>query len=243
MEERRFDELTRRLAGPTSRRNVLKGLITGIAASAMGALGSHASAQGNSDAAHFCSAVFPPGPARGKCTSDAAHGTGLYYQCQGNQANVCQGANGPTCPDFASDSNNCGQCGNACEPGIACLNGTCGCPEHYQYCAHDDTCYHDNCIINPGYHIVFDPTTCGCVCMPGYIELPGGGCAVPCTSDTDCVDVPYADHCGTTAGGMHVCANSGVLTYCTPCETDADCYNGCFAVSAFCEDHQCRVGV
>lgn len=243
MEERRFDDLTRQLAGPTSRRKVLKTLLAGVAASAIGAFGSSAAAQGNSDAAYFCKTVFPPGPDRGKCVSDAANGTGLYYQCQGNTDNVCQGSDGPSCPDFSSDTGNCGQCSNSCDPGSPCLNGTCGCPEHYQYCARDETCYYDQCIINPGYHIVFDPTTCDCVCEPGYVTLPGGGCAVPCTSDQDCSSVPYADFCGTAAGGLQVCTNRGILTYCSPCETDYDCYNGCSAVNAVCVEGQCMGAV
>src|SRR5439155_6204908 len=36
--------------------------------------------RGNSDCAHFCQQV-PPGASRGKCVSDAAHGTGLCFQC------------------------------------------------------------------------------------------------------------------------------------------------------------------
>ncbi len=33
-------------------------------------------AQGKSDCAHCCVATFPPGPERGLCMSEAAHGTG-----------------------------------------------------------------------------------------------------------------------------------------------------------------------
>src|SRR5947209_18490866 len=36
-----------------------------------------ADAGGNSDCAHFCDAIYPPGPARGKCKSEGAHHQGL----------------------------------------------------------------------------------------------------------------------------------------------------------------------
>ena len=281
MEERRFDDLTRRLAGATSRRRVLKALALGAATSVAGTLGGgvaakgngNGSANGNSGAAHFCAAVFPPGPERGTCVSDAAHGTGLYYECHGSTANVCQSATGPSCPDFTSDANNCGSCGNTCDGGAPCLDGSCGCPENqtlcgtgcvalcaggqeldlttcqcgcpanYQYCPASQSCVYDECVINPGYHIVFDPETCGCTCAPGYVQTPGGYCAVPCQTDSDCTGVPYADYCGTAANGLQVCTNRGTFVMCPTCVTDADCYQKCASENGICVGGVCQAAI
>src|SRR5436190_15273752 len=66
------------------------------------------SAQGISDAAHFCQAL-PPGPSRSQCVSDAAHGTGLFFQCQGDINRLCQSTGIATC----------------CAVGQTCCSGTC----------------------------------------------------------------------------------------------------------------------
>src|ERR1700687_2561248 len=43
---------------------------------------------GNADCAHFCN-TLPPGPQRGQCKSDAAHGQGLCPECGGNVSRLC----------------------------------------------------------------------------------------------------------------------------------------------------------
>jgi hypothetical protein len=44
--------------------------------------------EGNSGAAHWCAANLPPGSARGRCVSQAAHGIGSYYECGPGGSNV-----------------------------------------------------------------------------------------------------------------------------------------------------------
>jgi hypothetical protein len=121
MDGKQFDSLTRALGAGRSRRSVLKGLGKGLGAAAAGAAGvaafgsrTEAANGGNSDCAHFCTATFPPGAARGQCVSDAAHGTGICYQCGPAAANTGLALCGQTCVNEQADNNNCGACGNVC---------------------------------------------------------------------------------------------------------------------------------
>lgn len=83
MDPTRFDTLTKSLGQARSRRTVFKTL--GVAA--LGALGlgtarpTGAAPGGNSACAAFCAQVFGDTRAAGQCTSAAAHGQGLCYQC------------------------------------------------------------------------------------------------------------------------------------------------------------------
>jgi hypothetical protein len=87
-----FDELVTGLAEGRSRREMLK-----LAGATLMGLGTAIAfwrpkavlAQGNSECAHFCNEVFPPGPERGKCKSDAAHGIGLCIECEADPERVC----------------------------------------------------------------------------------------------------------------------------------------------------------
>ena len=73
MDHNRFDDLTRRLATSTSRRQALK-LFGGGLLAALVPGSALAKGGGNSTCAHFCNSVYPPGPERTKCISDAAKG-------------------------------------------------------------------------------------------------------------------------------------------------------------------------
>ena len=81
MNPRKFDELTKELAKSTSRRNALKTIITASIGGVVG-LGAIRSVFGsNAFCDRWCHAVFGQTMAAGKCTSDAAHGTGLCVTC------------------------------------------------------------------------------------------------------------------------------------------------------------------
>lgn len=101
MDDRRFDELTRRLAQGVSRRAAVK---VGVAALLAGfGLRGHTAAQ-----------QCPPGQTanrKGDCSCPAG-------------TDACP--NG--CFDRKRDANNCGDCGNVCRPGEVCRKGECRCP-------------------------------------------------------------------------------------------------------------------
>ena len=85
MDPTRFDELTKALASSTSRRQALRrigGILGGTALASLLPGRVLASGGGNSTCAHFCNAVFgADSPAADQCISQAAHKTGLCYEC------------------------------------------------------------------------------------------------------------------------------------------------------------------
>jgi hypothetical protein len=89
MDARQFDAITRMFRVGADRRRVLGVLLGGLAA----VLGSRRAteAQGNSDCAHFCKEVFPPGRERGQCVRAAARGDAgnLCAACGADPANIC----------------------------------------------------------------------------------------------------------------------------------------------------------
>ena len=117
MEDERFDELTRSLARPVSRRQIIKVLVaTAVGGLLMrkGTSGAWADEGGNSDCAHWCNDHFA-GEGRGDCKSDAAHGTGLCHSpCGpgGSGGTLCGG------PDYASTT--CCATGQVCTPSGTC---------------------------------------------------------------------------------------------------------------------------
>src|SRR5262249_8270982 len=77
-----FDQLARDLAAGLSRREALRRLGGGLVATLLAGLSlDQAWGQSTGACAQFCTSIFPPGQARGRCTSDAAHQTGLCSVC------------------------------------------------------------------------------------------------------------------------------------------------------------------
>jgi hypothetical protein len=237
MDPQRFDDLARVLATRTTRRRVLRG-ITGTLAGLglVSAVGQVASADSQNDCATFCRQL-PPGPARGACVSDAAHGLGQCYDCgpgapAGSTAVLCD----DSCVDTQTDAGNCGECGNACPAGVPCINGACGCPSWLTLC--NGNCVSSYC----NFGEVFSSETCQCECAPGRVPLISNGrCSIACTTDADCGGYPGS--CATSTEGDRVCAD-GYLVYCTTCSASTDCQQGCFAVNVICsasDDNVCRV--
>jgi hypothetical protein len=211
MEDQRFDDLTRTLAKPVSRRGMLKVL----AAATVGGWFMHsrtgaawAAEGGNSECAHWCNDHFPPGPDRGECKSDAAHGTGLCHSPCGPD-----GSGGTLCGGPAYASTTCCAVGSAtpvCKGGV-CV-AACLAPLQTRCNPSTDTC----CDTGQGKTI----------CEPNFIgrpnaccNLPGGGCHnnLDCCADEFCFGgicqcTPPTNFCfhgeeccsGTCSGG--VCA-------------------------------------
>jgi hypothetical protein len=214
MEDQRFDELTKRLATPITRRQAFKALM----AAAMGGLiirsgGGKAFAQmgGNAGCPQFCNQQFAPGSARGKCKSDAVQGGGLCYQC------------GP-------GSNTCGltACnGVCCAQGAGCSNGTCACPPGQAVCgAGGAACF--------GVGTCTDLTTiqncaaCSKVC--GGVQP--GCCKGSCTDLAG--DVRNCGSCGNACAQGQTCTNGK----CQSSSPNPECAGkGCGSLNLMCNNN------
>jgi hypothetical protein len=83
---------------------------------------------------------------------------------------------GAVCTNLQTDNANCGACGNACGPGLACAGGACGiqCPSGESSCADASAA----CV-----NLRADPSNCGAcgnACGPGLL-CSAGTCALECT--------------------------------------------------------------
>ena len=156
MKERILDEVTKALATATSRRQALRRIGGILGGTALAGLFPGLALANNSGAAHFCASVFGANThAAGQCTSDAAHGTGLYYNsnCGGGTQSVC-------CP-----TNSNGQCtsyssATCCSGGQTCTNGTCAavCLPDGASCTTAADCCSNSCVNCTG------PFICGTPC-------------------------------------------------------------------------------
>src|SRR5215467_9610468 len=190
MNPTKFDELTKELAKSTSRRQALRTIVTASIGGVVG-LGAIRSVFGsNAFCDRWCHAVFGQTMAAGKCTSDAAHGTGLCVTCGSvAPADICcaRDSNGfciggtvvATC---GCDSSQCQTCDSTtgtcvgCPPGSTCQNGQCSCSNPgvcgtYQFgCDGNQNC------------------ACGTTAEGGSACVAGAFCAdlTDCTTSADC---------------------------------------------------------
>lgn len=229
MEDQRFDTLAKRLAGPISRRQVLKAIV----ATALGGLllrsGSGAALADNSDCAHFCNAIYPSGDAQGHCKSDAARGHGVCTQCGPaapvGHPNVCGvGTNtafccppeqpsccdNRSCLDLQTDLTHCGTCDNACPPAPAnateqCVAGAC------------------TFVCNGGF------TQCGNQCVDLNSDANNcGACGNACAPGASCTN--------STCQGTLTCTPATFPNF-APCNNNPSCI--CFRTAengSFCFD-------
>jgi hypothetical protein len=147
MDPTKFDDLTKALATPTSRRQALRRIGGILGGTALAGLLPGVALADNSACAHFCASVFGADtPAADQCTSDAAHGTGLCYTCgpasPGGTQPIC-------CPENGS-----GQCtsyssATCCSGGRVCQNGGCCLPINGR-CNVDSDCCSSHCQAVPG---------------------------------------------------------------------------------------------
>jgi hypothetical protein len=181
-----FDELAKTLAIAKGmpRRDALRLIGGGLAGGVLAAFGvGKALGQGNSPCAHFCVATFPPGPDRGQCVSDAAHHTGICFEC------------GPAAPEGHPPL--CGQV--CCAAGQVCQDGTCITPN---VCTTGFTCGSTTvCGSNESFSCFCFETTEGVGPCSSDFFCAG---ATACTTSGDC---PTGEVCTTnTCCGVNLCA-------------------------------------
>jgi len=133
MDPTKFDELTKALATPTSRRQALRRIGGILGGTALAGLFPGLALASNSACAKFCNAVFGDNtPVLGNYFSDAAVGKRLYHTCCSaapssicctrNISGFCSSYNGADCP---CDSSQCLTCDSSSGTCVGCPTGTC----------------------------------------------------------------------------------------------------------------------
>ncbi len=170
--------------------------------------------------------------------------------CQCRPENLC----GTACVDRQADTNNCGACGNKCDPGYSCASGSCTCPTGSDVCS--GVCVslmydNDNC--GSCGHACSDLELCDCgVCKCG--DEPGGSqcggvsvgkspgirCGMACIDPE--TDTANCGTCGTICGGGAPCEH-GACQGGDPCQDSWNCQSGqglvCDPMTATCQSGQC----
>jgi hypothetical protein len=214
---RSFDELARGLAnGSISRRKAIKFIAATTLGGILGLSGIGTAFAKNKTCAQWCAAVFGANtPAAGRCTSDAAHGTGLCSSCTTatlpssvcctrNSSGNCISYSGASCPCDSSQCLTCdsstGTCVGTCTSGQTCQAGTC-CTSNGGTCTSANDCCSGNCSSSSG------------TCAPLCPAPPACTDACPCPSGQTCLNgscCPNDQVCGSTCG----------------CPTGQTCQNG-----------------
>ena len=131
-----------------------------------------------------------------------------------------------TCVDTATDSNNCGTCGDVCPPQLVCTSSSCGCPSGQSLCSLGDAEYCASLQID-----VNNCGACGRTCSPGQRCSSGLCCAgrqVNCGGT--CTTCPVGGVCsGTSCDCPSGQTNCGGV--CTSLSSDSSncgtCGNAC----------------
>jgi hypothetical protein len=232
-----------------------------LAGGALGLVGVRAAGAEN-DCSAFCQSL-PPGRWRGECRSDCAHGTGLFFACDGNSAQLCLYADGSaTCcpadqpcidgacqgppPGCTSDAE-CSD-GNACTENICdTVTGVCSNPpiegcipcETAGQCDDGDDCTEDACV--EGRCVNTAIPDCGAICT---CPLKADG--EPCVeNDECCAGSCWQGFCGLGEVG---CVDVGGYCAGGPCCSGIcgeDCLCACLGTGDLtCTgDHQCCGGL
>jgi hypothetical protein len=221
MEPSQFDEFTKALATPTSRRQALKRLLAGtfgslLALSGIGTAFAKQCPSGQTDCGGKCVDTRTDPNNCGVCGTKCRSGLCVNGLCCPPGAGKCGNSccsltccGGNTCVDTQHDKNNCGSCGNKCDACSTCQNGTC-----VSSCPQGQTCQNGKCAPPP----ICSPAAsdycnalliCGpnsfCYCAQGvdgntYCLQIYGGCSPTCSSNSDCapgsICVSEASCCG-----------------------------------------------
>lgn len=221
----RFDELTKTLAGSTTRRQALRAVTLAAVGGLVGVRVTGTAYAANSACAKFCASVFGDNtPADEQCAADAAHGRGLCYSC-----GPASPGGGVTPAAICCTRTSSGYCASyttaaCCPSGQTCQNGTCITP-----CASDGgtcdpntpccaglICCNGTCL--NGNDFGTDNNNCGSCgnvcptganCAAGVCQQINGGA---CNSRTACFFTTPQIHLGACCNGT-----------CTDTTTDSNC--------------------
>jgi len=197
-------------------------LVLSVAASPQGGPGPCAS---------FCVENFHP---PSNCMREAAMGQGPCYTCGPLGTSPTQQLCGGVCVETASDSNNCGGCGNVCPAGSTCQSSSCICTNN-GLAPCNGACP----------DLSSDPNNCGAcgnVCPEGTCTDGECECPTPPTCGT-CGEFPGCS-CYDTLGGVQFCAVTipPDCPFLPPCDSDSDCGEDSACVVGCCGSTVCVIG-
>jgi hypothetical protein len=239
MDDRRFDELTRTLAGVSSRRSVLKALSGGALAAAGTLIGVNR--------AGACRPVTSICRKNGDCCSNNCGPRDITGRqrcaCPSGQTlcdGACKGA-----ADFASDVQNCGSCDNVCgaDPcfSATCTDGVCG--QTPVVCGANATCSGGACACDGGQTALCPNGDCcpvGQVCNSGNICTGTQDLGSSCMTDTVCASnlccpagTPREGLCGLPDGAA--CPNGSNNACCSGTCVEGTCQPARGALGAVCD--------
>jgi len=213
----------------------------------------------NKACAQWCAAVFGANtPAAGKCTSDAAHGTGLCSSCgtatppssvccTRNSSNNCTSYSGASCCSSSATCLNGSCCGNANACGSTCLAAPCDSSQCLTCdsstgacvgCTSGETCLNESCCPNDQVC----GSTCGCpsgqTCVNGNCCASGQVCGTTCCAAcATCQDGTCVSIC---PAGQDCLSNGTCATRCA-CGGSANC-GGFFPCACWCARGICGHG-
>ncbi len=222
MDPSKFDEFTKALVDPTSRRQALKTIIAS-------AFGGFLTLTGTHDALAHCKPLGKHCRSGDECCSGFCNHKTHKCACPGHR----RPCNGQCCPhgsvcvdgecvffrECPGDSFRCGD--HCCPPNTFCIGGECvffrECPPDQFRCG-DHCCPRGfDCIGGECRSRECPPCPDGSVCRDGQCVSFGGGCNPPCGPDSFCRN----GQCVSFGGGCN-----------PPCGPDSFCQNGhCFSRS------------
>jgi hypothetical protein len=150
----------------------------------------------------------------------------LAGECYGGMV-LCGG----TCVDIRSDHENCGACGNACEPAVVCSGGECilECPGGMVNCSgscvdlssDENNCGACGAACPPGLNAVplCGGSLCGLQCLPGWSDMDDApGCELNCeiTSPVETCD-GIDENCNGAVDEGFECALGATVSCDTTC--------------------------
>lgn len=256
MDEDRFDALTRFVARPRTRRQLVRALGGGALAALGGVIGADRTRAADCPSGVVCSAQCCPNASdmclAGRCTS-CPSGVICSARCCPSASDICLSGQCTSCPSGVSCTGRCCADGETCVNGLCSAAPPCGnagdaCTERKDCCA-PLLCRGGACI---------QPKGGGSPCPPGSRECDGvcypGGCCIAadcgdpclvCGTDHVCRGCPAGQVCQPGRGCCtpdctgKECGDDGCGGSCGTCPDDRPCHNGSCCVPATCQAGQC----